>query len=74
MAAMSRAGFIFYIFGHSDESPSPPVHTIPDRYTASLLSDYLGKVARGAKAEDIDFTVLYSEEVVEDTDNIDIFR
>ena len=73
MAAMSRAGFIFYIFAHSDESPSPPVHTIPDRSTASLLSDYLGKVARGAKAEDIHFTVLYPEEVVEEDDD-EIFR
>ena len=73
MAALSQADYKFYIFAHSDLSPSPPVHTIPDPHTAALLSDYLGKVARGANAEDIDFTVLYPEEVVEEDDD-DIFR
>ena len=73
MAALNQADYKFYFFAYSDASPSPPVHTIPDPHTASLLSDYLGKVARGAKAEDIHFTVLYPEEVVEEDDD-DIFR
>ena len=72
MASLRRAGVVYYIFAHNDESTSPPVHTELDLHTASLLSDYLGKVARGAPAEDNNFTILYPEE--EEDDDEEIFR
>ena len=46
MAALSQAGYDFYIFAHSEDSPSPPVHTVLDFYTASLISDYVSMVAK----------------------------
>ena len=70
MAALSQAGYDFYIFAHSEDSPSPPVHTFLDFYTASLISDYVSMVAKGGHSEVTDFTVLYPE-VAEDED---IFR
>ena len=72
MSALSRADYKYYIFAHSDNSPSPPVHTLLDLYTASLLSDYIGKVARGGHAEDVDFSVLEVED--EEVEEDEIFR
>ena len=72
MAALRKADYDFYFFAHREDSPSPPVHTVLDFYTASLISDYVSMVAGGERSEETDFTVLYPEDA-EDEDE-DIFR
>ena len=72
MATLSQARYDFYIFAHSEVSPSPPVHTALDSYTACLISDYVSKVAKGNYIEENNFTVLYSMDANDEDE--DIFR
>ena len=72
MATLSQARYDFYIFAHSEVSPSPPVHTALDSYTVCLISDYVSKVAKGNYIEENNFTVLYSMDA--NDEDKDIFR
>ena len=72
MATLSQARYDFYIFAHSEVSPSPPVHTALDSYTACLISNYVSKVAKGNYIEENNFTVFYPIDV-KDEDKV-IFR
>ena len=67
MVSLRQAGYNYFIFAQCHDPPCPLVHTMPDMFTTSLISEYLDMVAIDTDAIDTDLHILYPKEE-------DIFR